>query len=48
MLFFSKNLNETIEFKVLEEYKRNIDLLLSNDNYISRKDYIHFYNIKKK
>ncbi len=47
MLFFNKNTNESIEYKVLEEYKNNIGLLLSNDDYISRKDYIHFYDANK-
>ena len=47
MLFFGKKSNEAIEYKKLEEYKRNIDLLLLSDKYISRKDYIHFYNANK-
>lgn len=47
MLFFKKNTNESIEYKVLRDYKNNIVLLLSNDNYISRKDYIHFYDVEK-
>ena len=47
MLFFNKNTNESIEYKVLEEYKNNIGLLLSSDDYISRKDYIHFYDANK-
>ena len=47
MLFFNKNANESIEYKVLEEYKNNIDSLISSDNYISKKDYIHFYDANK-
>lgn len=47
MLFFNKNTNESIEYKVLEEYKNNINLLISSDNYISRKDYIHLYDANK-
>ena len=44
MIFFDKNKNESIEFKSLKEYKKNIDYLLSKDDYISRKEYIAFYN----
>ena len=47
MLFFNKNTNKSIEYKILEEYKNNIDLLLLSDNFISRKEYIHFYNADK-
>ena len=47
MLFFNKNENKSIEYKVLEEYKNNIDSLISSDNYISKKDYIHFYDGNK-
>ena len=47
MLFFNKNENKSIEYKVLEEYKKNIDSLISSDNYISKKDYIHFYDGNK-
>lgn len=46
MFFFYKNINEAIEYKVLEEYKNNICLLLG-DNYISRKDYISLYDANK-
>ena len=47
MLFFNKNTNESIEYKVLAEYKKNIDMLLSSDDYISRKEYIHFFDADK-
>lgn len=47
MLLFNKNLNESSEYKLLEEYKNIIDLLLSKDKYISKKDYIHFYDENK-
>ena len=48
MLFFNKNTNESIEFKVLNEYKKNIEILLSKDDYISKKDYTNIYNDNKK
>ncbi len=47
MLFFNKNTNKSIEYRILEEYKNNIDLLLLSDNFISRKEYIHFYDADK-
>lgn len=39
--------NDSLEFKVLEEYRKVIDGLLSYDSYISKKDYIGFYNANK-
>jgi len=46
MLFF-KNKNDSLEFVSLEEYKKNIDKLLSTDDYISRKEYINFFDANK-
>lgn len=46
MIFFGIK-NDSLEYKSLQEYKNNIDRLLNNDKYISKKDYIHFYNANK-
>lgn len=46
-MFFSKNKNDSIEFLSLEEYKTNIDKLITSDRYISKKDYISFYDANK-
>ena len=46
-MFFSKNKNDSIEFLSLEEYKTNIDELITSDRYISKKDYISFYDANK-
>ena len=43
-MFFFKNRNESLEFQSLEDYKNNIDKLLSLDKYISKKDYMTFWN----
>ena len=48
MLFFRKKItNDSIEYKSLDEYKNSINRLLSLDSYISRKEYIDFYNENK-
>ena len=48
MLFFkSKNysINNSIEYIALDEYKNKIEELLSKDEYISKKEYMHFYDM---
>ncbi len=37
MIFFGIK-NDSLEYKSLQEYKNNIDRLLNNDKYISKKD----------
>lgn len=37
MIFFGIK-NDPLEYKSLQEYKNNIDRLLNNDKYISKKD----------
>lgn len=37
MIFFGIK-NDSLEYKSLYEYKNNIDRLLNNDKYISKKD----------
>ena len=44
---FFQNKNNVIEYKDLEKYKNDIELLLSEDKYISRKEYIQLYNANK-
>lgn len=43
MIFF-KGKNKTDEYKSLKEYKDYIEKLLNYDKYISRKEYVNFYN----
>lgn len=46
-MFFVSNKNDSIEFRCLNEYKNNIEKLLSMDKYISRKDYQGFFDANK-
>ena len=43
-MIFLKTKNKTIEFIRLLEYKNNLENLLNHDKYISKKEYLPFYN----
>ncbi len=46
MMFFNSK-NDSLEFISLKEYKRNIDNLLSKDDYISKKEYVKYFDANK-
>ncbi len=46
-MIFLGSKNDALEYKSLEEYQNNINKLLANDAYISKKDYLPFYNANK-
>lgn len=46
-MLFVKNKNDSIEFMTLDEYRSNLDKLEASDKYISRKDYISFFDANK-
>lgn len=46
-MLFIKNKNDSFEYKSLNEYKDNIENLLSQDKYISKREYISFYDSNK-
>lgn len=46
MLFFKKK-NDSLEYLSLDTYKKNIEKILSSDDYISKKEYIECYNSNK-
>ncbi len=44
---FFKNRNESLEYLSLLNYQKNIEIILQEDKYISKKEYISFYNNNK-
>lgn len=46
-MLFLKYKNESFEFKSLNEYKNNLNNILIKDEYISKKEYMTFYDANK-
>lgn len=47
-MIFLCNKNESFEFMSLNEYKKDIEKLMKEDKYISKKEYLPFLNLNKK